>query len=159
MKVGRSSYSNISVMPIWLKSFDESKPPLVSGVSDLVPVYLSTDCRLLGAGLTSGGLPVNDPRANVTVLIPKSSERVLLNILAAASELENRGGNSGRAFEGVLEKKSGEGGVVVLIDGPVKLKECSLCAGCLYSLGFLWVGVTVCGARNTPVESSERLIP
>jgi len=98
-------------------------------VSDLAPAYLSADCQLLGVGLVSGGLPVNDPRANVTVFIPESSDCVLLNIFAAASELENRGGNKGRAFEGVLEKKSGDGGVVVLIDGPTKLKGCRLYAG------------------------------
>jgi hypothetical protein len=45
----------------------------------------------------------------VTVLIALSSPRVLLSILAAASELENRAGKCGR-FRRELEKKSGEGG-------------------------------------------------
>lgn len=92
-------------------------------------------------------------------MIPLSSDLALLNILAAASELENRGGSIGRALEGVLEKKSGDGGVVVLIDGPIKLKGCRLRPGLLSILGFLYVGVTAAGARKVPVESKVRLTP
>ncbi|KAI1527834.1 hypothetical protein Ptr902_06975 [Pyrenophora tritici-repentis] len=55
-----------------------------------------------------GGLrPLNVPLASVTVLMPLSS-RVLLSILAAASELEKRAGSCGRVLRD--EKKRGEGG-------------------------------------------------
>lgn len=124
-------------MPIWLRSLEDSRPSPLSGVFDLAPPYRSVEAPPLGVYLGSGGLPVNDPRASVTVLTPESSERALLSILAAASELEKRGGSIGRAFDGVLEKKRGEGGVVVLIDGPTKLKAPRLCPGLLLSLGFL----------------------
>jgi len=98
----------------------------VSGESSREELYRSADARLLGVGLPAGGLFVYDPRANLTVFTADSSDDVLLNILAAASELEKRGGKIGRAFDGVFEKKRGEGGVVVLIDGPVKLNFWSL---------------------------------
>lgn len=65
-----------------------------------------------------------DPRASVTVFIPDASP-VLLSILAAASELEKRGGSRGRK-RGELEKNKGEAGVTVFIEGPMKLKGCSL---------------------------------
>lgn len=57
-----------------------------------------------------GGLePLKVPRASLTVLIVLSSPFALLNILAAASELEKRGGNCGRIFC-LCEKKRGDGG-------------------------------------------------
>lgn len=55
-----------------------------------------------------GGLkPLKVPLARVTVLMPLSS-RVLLSMLAAASELEKRAGSCGRVLR--EEKKRGEGG-------------------------------------------------
>lgn len=59
----------------------------------------------------------------------------------------------------MLEKNSGDGGVVVLIDGPTKLKGCRLYPGLVLSLGFLLAGFTADGVRKTPVESRERLTP
>jgi len=59
----------------------------------------------------------------------------------------------------VLEKNSGDGGVVVLMDGPTKLKGCRLYPGRVLSLGFLFAGFTADGVRKTPVESRERLTP
>lgn len=49
------------------------------------------------------------PRAKVTVLTCDSSDLALLNILTAASELENLAGNCGRN-KGELLKKRGDGG-------------------------------------------------
>lgn len=124
-------------MPTWPSSLVDSEDSPASGESNLDPCR-STEARLLGIGLVAVGLPVKEPRASVTVFTPVSSDLVLLNILAAASELENRGGSKGLAFDGVLEKNRGDGGVVVLIDGPAKLKDCNLYAGLLSSLGFLY---------------------
>ena len=52
---------------------------------------------------------VTVPRAKLTVLTWLSSARVLLNILAAASLLEKRGGSVGRG-RGLLLKNRGDGG-------------------------------------------------
>jgi hypothetical protein len=79
-----------------------------------------------------GGLrPLKVPRARVTVLMPPSSPRVLLSILAAASELEKRGGRCGRGLRD--EKKSGEGGCLLTWNCGALLgkwkgsSECSEC--------------------------------
>jgi hypothetical protein len=76
------------------------------------------------------------PRASVTVLIPSSSPRALPSILAAASELEKRAGNRGRALRD--EKKRGEGGCPVgvsctLLDKrwPRRCRLRRLCCGSL----------------------------
>lgn len=146
-------------MPIWLNSLAPSEVSATSGESNREELYRSADARLLGVGLPAGGLLVNDPLANLTVLTADSSDDVLLNILAAASELEKRGGRTGRAFDGVLEKKRGDGGVVVLIDGPAKLKFWSLWIGLLSNLGFLKVGVVAGRAANSSVAVMERFKP
>ena len=56
-------------------------------------------------------LVLSVPRAILIVLMPlPSSVRVLLIIVAPASELESRGGIAGRARE-LFEKNSGEAGL------------------------------------------------
>ena len=134
------SRSRISRIPIWLRSLAPSEVSAESGESNREELYRSTDARLLGVGLLAGGLLVYDPLASLTVFTADSSDDVLLSILAAASELEKRGGKMGRAFDGVLEKNRGDGGLVVLIDGPENAKFWSLCIGLLSNLGFLKVG-------------------
>ena len=54
--------------------------------------------------------------------MPVSSPLALLSILAAASELENRGGSWG-LVRGVLEKNRGDGGVRLSMDGPLKFES------------------------------------
>lgn len=109
MKVGRLSCSNSSIIPTEPSSRKGSFFSLASG--DKVRVRLDrSEVLPLGALDAPGGLsPLNVPRASVTVFIPPSSPLVLLNILAAASELEKRAGSCGR-MRRELEKKSGEGG-------------------------------------------------
>jgi hypothetical protein len=117
------------------------------------------DARLLGVGLLAGGLLVYDPLASLTVFTADSSDDVLLNILAAASELEKRGGKMGRAFDGVFEKKRGDGGVVVLIDGPANVNFWSLLTGLLSNLGFLKVGELAARAAKSSVAVIGRFKP
>ena len=89
---------------------------------------LSTEFRLCEGGLVEGGLLVaNAPRAIVTVLTLVASSRVLLSMVAPASELENRGGKRGRGWCRELEKNRGDGGVPVLTDGPEKLNGSKIC--------------------------------
>lgn len=91
MNVGRPSCSSSSTTPIEPSNFKGSALSRESGEA--------VGSRLEGSGLRplvelagAGGLrPVKVPLASDTVLIPLSS-RVLLSILAAASELEKRAG-------------------------------------------------------------------
>ena len=100
-----------------------------------------------------------DPLANLTVFTADSSDDVLLNILAAASELENRGGKAGRAFDGVFEKKRGDSGVVVLIEGPAKVNFWSLWRGLFSSFGFLKVEESAGCAAKSSVAMIGRFKP
>lgn len=66
-----------------------------SGDADLAALDLSEDA-LTGIPPAPTNGVVTVPLARLTVLMCVSSVFALLNILAAASELENRGGNWGR---------------------------------------------------------------
>jgi hypothetical protein len=111
IKVGRGSCSNTSTIPIELSSRRCSFLSRSSGETTL-ELLARSELRVL---VTPGGLrPLKVPRARVTVLMPLSSPLVLLSILAAASELENRGASGGR-LPRELEKKRGDGGWPVLV--------------------------------------------
>ena len=66
------------------------------------------------------------PLGRLTVLTWLSSDFAVLNILAPASELENRAGSCGRRKLELL-KKRGDGGWVLLWEGPGKLKWFKTC--------------------------------
>jgi hypothetical protein len=117
-KVGRSSCSNNSIIPIEFRGWPAFGPKLfelcIPSPSELLlPAVelLSKLPRVMLFGVEpEKKLPcagaVTVPRAKLTVLTWDSSSRALLSILAAASELEKRVGSSGR-WRRVLLKKSG----------------------------------------------------
>lgn len=113
MKVGRVSCSSSSTMPTEPRRRSGSLLSRPSGEaagarlerSELLPLVVV----VVATGGGPGGLnPAKVPLASVTVLMPLSS-RVLLSILAAASELEKRAGRKGR-MRRECEKNSGDGG-------------------------------------------------
>ncbi len=69
--------------------------------------------------------PAIVPLARVTVFMPPSSSRVLLNILAAASALVRRAGRCGRPHA-LWEKNRGDVGWPTANDCTRKLKSSSL---------------------------------
>lgn len=103
MNVGRSSCSSSSITPIELSTPLISFPFAESGLT-LLPVVLRSRLRRdaeggIGVLVEAGGLRpgvVTTPRARETVFTWLSSVRALDSILAAASELEKRGGREGR---------------------------------------------------------------
>ena len=121
MKVGRGSCSSNSTIPTEPSIRRESSLSLPSGDAVLGMLDLS-ELRLLSALVAPGGLsPLNVPLASVTVFMPVSSPRVLLSILAAASELENWAGGCGLTRR-LFEKKRGDGGCPLSNPAIGKLK-------------------------------------
>lgn len=121
---------------------------------------LSRDVRLYEEGFIEGGLLVaNAPLAIVIVLMLVASSRVLLNIVAPASEPEKRGGKKGRGWCNEFEKNSGDAGVPLLIDGPEKLKGSKMCLD-LRSVRALFRGIAL---PDLPAwlfcSSKERFVP
>lgn len=110
MKVGRVSCSSNSTIPTEPSIRRGSFRSLPSG--DAVRGRLErSEVLPLGTLVGPGGLnPLYVPRARLTVLTTLSSPRVLLNMVAAASELEKRAGRWGRARRALEEKKRGEVG-------------------------------------------------
>lgn len=164
MKVGRVSCSSSSTMPTDPSSRRGSPRSRASG--DIVRGRLDRSLLLPLATLVGpGGLrPLKVPRASVTVFMPPSSPRVLLSILAAASELEKRGGRCGRALRD--EKKSGDGGCPLAWNGELLVKprwssECR--ARCCSRRRRLWRGSLAGSGAREGVESfgggSGRFLP
>lgn len=149
MNVGLSSCSSSSMIPI-----DDSMPilpaPWTSGLLDRAALDLSKLARCgIGADVVELLWVLSVPRAKLTVLTCASSPRALLNILAAASLDEKRGGNCGLGL-GELEKKSGLGGWRALKLGPGKLKQSSVCLFRGFNRGFLGNGSEV-GPLGVPL--------
>src|SRR5690242_5519664 len=107
MNVGLVSCSSSSTTPTDPSRFRGSVRSRESGEAVRAILERSELLPLVTPVVPGGLRPLKVPRANVTVLMPPSSPRVLLNILAAASELENRAGRCGRAR--LDEKNSGDG--------------------------------------------------
>jgi hypothetical protein len=126
MKVGRGSCSSNSTIPTEPSIRRESFLSLPSGDA-VLGIFDLSELRPLGALVVPGGLsPLNVPLASVTVFMPVSSPRVLLSILAATLELENRAGSCSLARR-LFEKKRGDGGCPLSNPAIGKLKRSRVC--------------------------------
>jgi len=136
--VGLSSCSSSSTTPIELimRSGDGSLE-VISGEAERIVPDMSERARI-GTLVGIAGV-VTVPLARLTVLIWLSSILALLNILAAASELENRAGNDGRMWVELLKNK-GDGGCALLMEGPAKSKRPRMCLQGCWSRGLLRKG-------------------